>query len=287
MQRFSIKPSITNREPIKQYLKDISKIPLLTPEEEKEIATKARDGDKKSLDKLITSNLRFVISVAKQYQNRGVNFEDLINEGNSGLIRAAQLFDPNKGVRFLSYAVWWIRQAIIKSIYNGGKTIRIPINQIRDKVQVTKAIRLFEQINERLPTTEELEELTGFPEEKISKLLDGDTETTSFDTPFSDDEDSGTLLDVTPNKDAKDSDSKLMEESLTQQINEILDLLPNRDHDILRLYFGIGVQKLTTRDISQKFGITMERVRQLKDKAIRRLQTIFKKDLNRILYGYN
>lgn len=286
MRSFVIKPSITNREFIKQYLKDISKIPLLTAEEELVVAKKAKAGDKEALDKLVTSNLRFVISVAKQYQNHGVGLEDLINEGNMGLIHAAELFDPDKGVRFLSYAVWWIRQSLSKAIYDKGRTIRIPVNQIRTLTQLNKLSKQFEQLNERLPTAEELADLLGLPEKKIEELLEyNNNNPIAIDTPFSDDEDSGSLLDITPDKNTKDSDQNLIDESLTININSILDLLGDRDHDILRLYFGIGVDKLPTKEIARKLGISTERVRQLRDKALDRLRTIFKKDINNILYG--
>lgn len=286
MKPFVITQSITNREAIKAYLKDASKIPLLSAEEEKEIAKKAFAGDLKARNTLVVSNLRFVISVAKQYQNRGVNFEDLINEGNSGLIRAAELFDPNKGVRFLSYAIWWIRQSIIAAIYNNGKTIRLPVNQIRDTIQVNKVIKQFEQLNERTPTLSELNELTGLSELKISQLLEyNSNKPLSVDTQFSDEEDSGTLLDILPNPNVKNVDENLLKESESTSIAGILKLLSNREHDLLRLFYGIGVQKLPTKDIAVLFGITTERVRQLKDKAIKKLRTLFKKDVQRILYG--
>lgn len=286
MKEFVIRPSITNREPIKQYLKDISKIPLLTPEEELKTARAAKQGDKKAFDRLVTANLRFVITVAKQYQNHGVNFEDLINEGNMGLIHAAELFDPEKGIRFLSYAVWWIRQSLSKAIYDQGRTIRIPISQIRNITALNKASKSFEQVNERPPTVSELSEITGMEESKICALMEyNDNNPLAIDSPFSDDEESGTLLDVTPNKNIENTDAKLMEESKSQEIDEILSLLGDRDHDILILYFGIGVNKMTTKDIARHFGISAERVRQVRDKAISRLRTVFKNDLNDILYG--
>ena len=286
MKPFVITQSITNREAIKSYLKDASKIPLLSAEEEKEIAKKAFAGDIQARNKLVVSNLRFVISVAKQYQNRGVNFEDLINEGNSGLIRAAELYDPAKGVRFLSYAIWWIRQSIITAIYNNGKTIRLPINQIRDSIQINKVIKQFEQLNERLPTVDELNEFTGLSEEKISKLLEINSNSPiSIDTKFSDDEDSGTLIDILPNPNIRNTDEELLSESVSESIMGVLKLLSGREQDILRLYYGIGVQKLPTKDIANLFGITTERIRQLKDRALKKLRTLFKKDVQRILYG--
>ena len=286
MESFKIRPSITNREPIRQYLKDISRISLLSAEEEKKLAIEAKSGSQKAIDKLVTANLRFVISVAKQYQNRGVDLEDLINEGNSGLIHAAHLYDPSKDVRFLSYAVWWIRQSIIKAIYNGGRTIRIPINQIRDITTLLNTIRTFEQENQRTPTPEELEDLTGFSDLKTVQLLNYyNNNPISVDSKFSDDEDSGTLLDITPNKNSEPSDKKLMDESYKEQIDSILNLLPDRDSDILRLHFGIGVSKTSTADIASIFGITTERIRQLKDRAIKRLQTLYLDDVKEILYG--
>lgn len=285
MQRFQIRPSITNRDAIKLYLKDVNKIPLLTPEEEKDLGYRMKLGDKSAQDKLVSSNLRFVISVAKQYQNQGLPLEELISAGNEGLIHAATKFDVDRGFKFISYAVWWIRQSILKALYSTSRTIRLPLNQIGNVSKVFRAIKKFEQENERTPTPKELEEIIDLPEEKISKLMEYGKYTVSLDTPFSDDEEAGTLVDIIPNKSSIDTDDALIKDSFKQQIQLILNKMRDREHDILILYYGIGVRQMDMVEISRLFGISPERIRQIKKDALNQLKNDRKKELEYILYN--
>jgi RNA polymerase primary sigma factor len=285
MQRLSITPSITNRDAIKYYLKDISKIPLLSVEEEKELGKLAKQGDKKAQDKLVISNLRFVISVAKQYQHQGLPLDELISAGNLGLMHAATKFDVDRGFKFISYAVWWIRQSILKALYSTSRTIRLPLNQINNVSKILKAIKDFEQKYERTPTTKELEALTELSEDKISKLIEYSKYTVSIDTPFSDDEEAGTLVDIIPNHNSTNTDEALIKESNTNQILSILNLLRDREHDILRLYYGINVRQMNMEEIGELFGVSAERIRQIKKKALDMLREDYSKELSNILYG--
>ena len=285
MKRLSIRPSITNRDAIKSYLKDISSIPLLTPDEEKELGKLAKQGDKKAQDKLVISNLRFVISVAKQYQHQGLPLDELISAGNMGLMHAATKFDVDRGFKFISYAVWWIRQSILKALYSTSRTIRLPLNQINNVSKVLKTIKDFEQKYERTPTTKELEALTELSEDKISKLIEYSKYTVSIDTPFSDDEEAGTLVDIIPNHNSTNADEALIKESNTNQILSILNLLRDREHDILRLYYGINVRQMNMEEIGELFGVSAERIRQIKKKALDMLREDYRKELSSILYG--
>lgn len=285
MKRLSIRPSITNRDAIKSYLKDISSIPLLTPDEEKELGKLAKQGDKKAQDKLVISNLRFVISVAKQYQHQGLPLDELISAGNMGLMHAATKFDVDRGFKFISYAVWWIRQSILKALYSTSRTIRLPLNQINNVSKVLKTIKDFEQKYERTPTTKELEALTELSEDKISKLIEYSKYTVSIDTPFSDDEEAGTLVDIIPNHNSTNADEALIKESNTNQILSILNLLRDREHDILRLYYGINVRQMNMEEIGELFGVSAERIRQIKKKALDMLREDYSKELSNILYG--
>lgn len=285
MQRFQIRPSITNRDAIKLYLKDVNKIPLLTPEEEKDLGYRIKLGDKSAQDKLVSSNLRFVISVAKQYQNQGLPLEELISAGNEGLIHAATKFDVDRGFKFISYAVWWIRQSILKALYSTSRTIRLPLNQIGNVSKVFKAIREFEQKYERTPTPKELEKLTQLSEDKINRLLEYGKYTISLDTPFSDDEEAGTLVDIIPNKSSIEADDQLMKDSFKEQIQQILSKTKDREHDILILYYGIGVRQMDMVEISRLFGISPERIRQIKKDALTQLKTVRAKELQYILYN--
>ena len=281
MKRLEIKPSITNRDAIKLYLKDISKIPLLTAEQEKELGKKAKEGDKEAQDKLVVHNLRFVVSVAKQYQNQGLPLEDLISAGHIGLITASQKFDVDRGFKFISYAVWWIRQSILKALYSNSRTIRLPLNQIGSVSKILKAIKDFEQRYERVPTTEELETMVDIPQEKIGKLLEYSKFTTSLDNPIGDDD--GTLEDLIANNDHKKLDETLIQESENFHVTKILNLLKDREHDILRLSLGIGVPAMPMTEISKMFGISGERVRQLKDQALTLLRTTYSNRVNKIM----
>lgn len=282
MKRLNIKPSITNRDAIKYHLKDISKIPLLSLEEEKELGKRAKEGDKEAQDQLVIHNLRFVVSVAKQYQRQGLPLEDLISAGHEGLITAAQKYDVDRGFKFISYAVWWIRQSILKALYSSSRTIRLPLNQIGNISKILKTIKEFEQKYERTPTLEELEQLVKLPQDKIGKLIEYSKYTTSLDTPISSKEDSNTLEELLPSED-KRIDAELVTESEKQQVSKILGLLKDREHDILRMYFGIGVPKMYMTEISKFFGISSERVRQLKDQALDLLKTTYFGRVNKIL----
>ena len=273
MKSIQIKKNITNRKDsaLNEYLKDISKIKLLTPEEEKKIGTLAKQGDKAAVDKLVTSNLRFVVSVAKQYQNQGIDLIDLIQAGNTGLIEAANRFDVDKGFRFISYAVWWIRQAITQSLSDNSRVIRLPISQIHSVSKINKTISEFEQKNQRRPSEEELEKLIGIPANKINKILNSETKTLSIDTPFKDEEE-GTLIDIIPNNNSPKADHIINEEYKQKEINMLLNTLSNREHDIVRMCFGLGCFPVTLEEIGEKFGVSYERIRQIKEKALKSLR---------------
>ena len=286
MKQIQIKRSITNRgdTSLNSYLKDISKIPLLSNAEELEVAKKAKSGDKRALDKLIISNLRFVVSCAKQYQGQGLSLIDLINEGNLGLIEAAKRFDPDRGFKFISYAVWWIRQSILASLSTHSRTIRLPMNQIHTITKITKTIQEFELKHERTPTDEELENILDMPKSKINATLNSNNKIVSVDVPFQDGEE-GTLVDVIENTNSPRADQHLMEESNKKNIEYILDKLTLREHDILMMFFGISCNALTLEEIGRKFGITNERVRQIKSKALNNCRSLYKNSIKNILNG--
>lgn len=285
MKSLQIKQSITDRSDtaLNSYLKDISKYPLLTVEEEKEVATKAATGDKKARDTLIKSNLRFVVSCAKQYQNQGLPLIDLINEGNLGLIKAAAMFDVTRGFRFISYAVWWIRQAILYSLSGQSRIIRLPVNQIHTINKISKATQEFEKKYERTPSYLELEKLTDIQADKIDSIINSNNRIVSVDTPFKSEEE-GTLIDVIQNYNSPKADLNLIKESEDKNIELILNKLSDREHDILIMFFGLGCYQMTLEEIGRKFGITSERVRQIKEKAIRSLKAN-KNYINKILNG--
>lgn len=269
MKNFTIKQSITNRDrdSVNLYLKDISHIKMLTTEEEKEIAIKAKEGDKRAKDRLISANTRFVVSVAKQYQGQGLDLEDLIAEGNIGLIKAAEKFDPDKGFKFISYAVWWIRQSILQALSDKSRTIRLPLNQVTLLNKIRKATAEFAGKNERDPSLKELEEITGIPSDKIYAILNMSAKLVSVDSPFKDEEE-GTYIDVIPNQNSPKADAELMKESKEADIAKVLSPLGPRSHDIIRMYFGLGTREMTLTEISEKFGVTSERIRQIKEKAL-------------------
>ena len=275
MKSIQIKRSITDRNNISlnDYLKDISKIKMLTPEQEKEIGKLAKEGDRKAIDKLTTSNLRFVISVAKQYQGQGLDLIDLIQAGNTGLIEAANRFDVDKGYRFISYAVWWIRQAIIQALSDNSRTIRLPISQIHIIAKINKAISEFEQQHNRRPSNEELEKIVDIPAHKIDKIMSSESKVVSIDTPFKDEEE-GTLVDVIPNTNSPKADNIINEEYKKKEINMLLNTLSDREHDVIRMYFGIGCYPCTLDDIGEKFGVTYERARQIKESALKNLSKL-------------
>ncbi len=273
MRQLKITKSITNRESasLDKYLQEIGKEDLITVEEEVELAQRIRKGDRLALEKLTKANLRFVVSVAKQYQNQGLSLPDLINEGNLGLIKAAEKFDETRGFKFISYAVWWIRQSILQALAEQSRIVRLPLNQVGSLNKINKAYSRFEQENERVPSPEELAAMMDLPKEKIIDTLRVSGRHVSVDAPFVEGEDNS-LLDVLENKDSPIADDMLMNESLSREIERSLATLTERERDIIRLFFGIGCQEMTLEEIGEKFGLTRERVRQIKEKAIRRLR---------------
>ena len=273
MRQLKITKSITNRESasLDKYLQEIGRKDLITVDEEVELAQKIKQGDQAALDKLVSANLRFVVSVAKQYQNQGLSLPDLIDEGNLGLIKAAQKFDETRGFKFISYAVWWIRQSILQALAEQSRIVRLPLNQVGSLNKIGKALQRFEQENERRPSPAELAEQLDVPVEKIADTMKVSGRHVSVDAPFVDGEDNS-LLDVLPNEDSPMADSSLTQESLSKEVNRALEQLNPRERDILKMFFGIGCQEMTLEEIGAKFDLTRERVRQIKEKAIRRLK---------------
>lgn len=273
MRQLKITKSITNRESasLDKYLQEIGKEDLITVEEEVELAQRIRKGDQKALEKLTRANLRFVVSVAKQYQNQGLSLPDLINEGNLGLIKAAEKFDETRGFKFISYAVWWIRQSILQALAEQSRIVRLPLNQVGSLNKINKAFSRFEQENERRPSPEELAETLDLPAEKVADTLRVSGRHISVDAPFVEGEDNS-LLDVLVNDDSPIADRTLINESLSTEVERALSTLTERERDIIKLFFGINTQEMTLEEIGEKFGLTRERVRQIKEKAIRRLR---------------
>jgi RNA polymerase primary sigma factor len=273
MRQLKITKSITNRESasLDKYLQEIGKEELITVEEEVELAQRIKKGDQAALEKLTRANLRFVVSVAKQYQNQGLSLPDLINEGNLGLIKAAEKFDETRGFKFISYAVWWIRQSILQALAEQSRIVRLPLNQVGSLNKINKAYSKFEQEHERKPSPEELAESLELPADKVADTLRVSGRHVSVDAPFVDGEDNS-LLDVLINNDSPNADRSLIMESLAREIHRALATLTERESDIIRLFFGIGCQEMTLEEIGERFGLTRERVRQIKEKAIRRLR---------------
>ena len=273
MRQLKITKSITNRESasLDKYLQEIGKEDLITVEEEVELAQRIRKGDQKALEKLTRANLRFVVSVAKQYQNQGLSLPDLINEGNLGLIKAAEKFDETRGFKFISYAVWWIRQSILQALAEQSRIVRLPLNQVGSFNKINKAFSRFEQENERRPSPEELADSLDLPAEKVADTLRVSGRHISVDAPFVEGEDNS-LLDVLVNDDSPIADRTLINESLSTEVERALSTLTERERDIIKLFFGINTQEMTLEEIGEKFGLTRERVRQIKEKAIRRLR---------------
>ena len=273
MRQLKITKSITNRESasLDKYLQEIGREDLITVEEEVELAQAIKRGDRRALEKLTRANLRFVVSVAKQYQNQGLSLPDLINEGNLGLIKAAEKFDETRGFKFISYAVWWIRQSILQALAEQSRIVRLPLNQVGSLNKISKAFSKFEQENERRPSPEELADELDIPVDKISDTLKVSGRHISVDAPFVEGEDNS-LLDVLVNDDAPIADRSLMNESLAKEIDRALATLTERECEIIKMFFGIGCQEMTLEEIGDKFGLTRERVRQIKEKAIRRLR---------------
>ncbi|MCQ2331979.1 MAG: RNA polymerase sigma factor RpoD/SigA [Paludibacteraceae bacterium] len=285
MRQLKITKSITNRESqsLDKYLQEIGREELISVEEEVKLAQEIRKGNRRALDKLVSSNLRFVVSVAKQYQNQGLSLPDLINEGNLGLIKAAEKFDETRGFKFISYAVWWIRQAILQALAEQSRIVRLPLNQVGSLNKINKALSRFEQENERRPSAEELAEELDLPIDKVSDTIKISGRHVSVDAPFVEGEDNS-LLDVLVNNDSPIADQSLISESLATEIYRSLEtLLTEREREILKLFYGIGCQEMTLEEIGDRFGLTRERVRQIKEKALRRLRNDPK---NKILKGY-
>ncbi len=273
MRQLKITKSITNRESasLDKYLQEIGKEELLSVDEEVELAQRIRKGDRKALDKLTKANLRFVVSVAKQYQNQGLSLADLINEGNVGLIKAAEKFDETRGFKFISYAVWWIRQSILQAIAEQSRIVRLPLNQVGSVNKITRVLNQFEQENERRPNTREIAERTDIPEDKIDEAMQINGHHVSVDAPFVDGEDNS-LLDVIINDNSPMADLELVKESLRSEIKTALQMLNERERNVVTAFFGIGQPEMTLEEIGTKYGLTRERVRQIKEKAIRRLR---------------
>ncbi len=273
MRQLKITKSITNRESasLDKYLQEIGREDLITVEEEVELAQQIRKGNRQALEKLTRANLRFVVSVAKQYQNQGLSLPDLINEGNLGLIKAAEKFDETRGFKFISYAVWWIRQSILQALAEQSRIVRLPLNQVGSLNKISKAFSKFEQENERRPSAEELAEQLDLPVDKVVDSLKVSGRHISVDAPFVDGEDNS-LLDVLVNDDSPMADNTLVNESLSREIDRALSTLSEREKEIIQMFFGIGMQEMTLEEIGDKFGLTRERVRQIKEKAIRRLK---------------
>lgn len=273
MRQLKITKSITNRESasLDKYLQEIGREELISVSEEVELARRIKQGDHAALERLTRANLRFVVSVAKQYQNQGLSLPDLINEGNLGLIRAAQKFDETRGFKFISYAVWWIRQSILQALAEQSRIVRLPLNQVGSLNRITKELSKFEQENERRPSAEELADRLGMPVDKVSDALKVSGRHISVDAPFSEGEDNS-LLDVLPNDDSPMADQSLYQESLSREIDRALKQLYEREREIVKMFFGIGYPEMTLEEIGDKFGLTRERVRQIKEKAIKRLK---------------
>jgi len=284
MRQLKIIKSITNRESasLEKYLQEIGKEEMISAEEEAELAQRIRKGDQKALERLTKANLRFVVSVAKQYQNQGMSLPDLINEGNLGLLKAAERFDETRGFKFISYAVWWIRQSILQAISEQSRIVRLPLNQVGSYNKINREISKFEQLNERRPSLEEIAENVDLPTEKIDEAMSISGHHVSVDAPFTEGEDNS-LLDVMVNEDIPSTDKDLVMESLKSEIRHALSILTDRERKVIEDSYGINGQELTLEEIGVKYGLSRERVRQIKEKAIRKLRTCTK---NKILKTY-
>ena len=273
MRQLKITKSITNRESdsLDKYLQEIGHEELISVEEEVELAQRIKKGDRKALEKLTKANLRFVVSVAKQYQNQGLSLPDLINEGNLGLIKAAEKFDETRGFKFISYAVWWIRQSILQAIAEQSRIVRLPLNQVGSVNKINRVLNKFEQEHERRPSIDEIADNVDLPQEKIEEAMKVNSHHVSVDAPFADGEDNSPLA-VLPNNDSPMADRKLVLESLREEINRALQTLNERERNIIEAFFGINQPEMTLEEIGDKYGLTRERVRQIKEKAIRRLR---------------
>lgn len=274
MRQLRISKSITSRESpsLEKYLQEIGRVDMITAEEEAELAVRIRKGDQQALDKLTKANLRFVVSVAKQYQHQGLSLPDLINEGNMGLIRAAKRFDETKGFRFISYAVWWIRQSIMQALADQSRIVRIPLNKVGTRNKVARAAQEFEQVNEREPTVEELSEILSMDLEDVASTITLANRHVSIDTPLGEDGDT-TMIDVLENADAAPTDLQSQKDSMTYEIELALGSLKHKEQQVLRRLYGIGMDRpMGMEDIGEEFNLTRERVRQIRDKALAALR---------------
>ena len=284
MRQLKITKSITNRESesLEKYLQEIGREEMISVEEEVELAQRIKKGDHKALERLTRANLRFVVSVAKQYQNQGLSLPDLINEGNLGLIKAAEKFDETRGFKFISYAVWWIRQSILQAIAEQSRIVRLPLNQVGSVNKINRMLNKFEQENERRPSIEEISLETNLPEDKVDEAMSANTRHVSVDAPFTEG-DEGSLLDVLVNDSSPMADRQLVIESLQAEIKQALRMLNERERNVIEAFFGIDGPEMTLEEIGSKYGLTRERVRQIKEKAIRRLREGTK---NKVLKAY-
>ena len=286
MRQLKISKSITNRESasLDKYLQEIGHEELLSVEEEVELAQKIKKGDRRALERLTRANLRFVVSVAKQYQNQGLSLPDLINEGNVGLIKAAEKFDETRGFKFISYAVWWIRQSILQAIAEQSRIVRLPLNQVGSVNKINRELNKFEQEHERRPSVNEIADRIDLPEDKIEEAMKANNRHVSMDAPFVDGEDNS-LLDVLADNDMPMADKALVQESLRKEIDRAIELLNDREQKVVRAFFGIGSPEMTLEEIGEKYNLTRERVRQIKEKAIRRLRHNTKNKLLKTYLG--
>ena len=286
MRQLKISKSITNRESasLDKYLQEIGHEELLSVDEEVELAQKIKKGDRRALERLTRANLRFVVSVAKQYQNQGLSLPDLINEGNVGLIKAAEKFDETRGFKFISYAVWWIRQSILQGIAEQSRIVRLPLNQVGSVNKINRELNKFEQEHERRPSVDEIADRIDLPEDKIEEAMKVNNRHVSMDAPFVDGEDNS-LLDVLADNDMPMADKALVQESLRKEIDRAIELLNDREQKVVRAFFGIGSPEMTLEEIGEKYNLTRERVRQIKEKAIRRLRHNTKNKLLKTYLG--
>ena len=273
MRQLKIGDKITKRDDaaLDKYLVDISREKLISTDEEVELAQKIHKGDQRALNKLVRANLRFVVSVAKQYQNQGLSLNDLVNEGNIGLVKAAQKFDETRGFKFISYAVWWIRQSILQAISEQSRIVRMPLNQVGFQSKLSKAIVNFEQENERRPSVQELADILETDEEKVREALGTNGKKVSVDAPFQDEE-SGSLNDIMTDETAPATDNKMERESLSKDLDAALGTLSDRERQVLKMLFGIGCNEMTADEGANTLSLTRERVRQIKERALKRLR---------------